>query len=222
MGMLKRIQRHIGTLLILALLLTGVSLFGQGVETDAEFRSGVELQYKLNKQIRLQVEPEFRWSGDQWLNEYHLNLGGRYRPVDFLSLYARYRLIGEINDDRTTSIVGRYKVGLGLSKKVDRFDPDFRFSYSNYSDDQTLSGQFFQYTSSLAYDIKGFKLTPEASFSVYQNLVQYDIVKYRSSLELVYKISKDVSVVGEYAFDYFMLRTLNRHIFTLGVEMDLN
>ena len=208
--------------LVIITLFSAVNCYSQELQQEFEVRSGVELNYRLNKQIRFDLEPQLRWTGGEWLNEYHANFGVRYRPVDFLSLFARYRIIGEIQEDRSTTIAGRYQCSLNLAKEIDRFEPEFRFSYTNYADDQFLSGQFFQYRGSLAYDIKGVKLTPEIMFSVYQNLEQKDVVKYRSRLNLVYRLSKSVSIKAGYAYEYFMLRPLDRHLLMFGADLDLN
>jgi hypothetical protein len=191
----------------------------QEVENDYQSRAYAEMSYKPFKKLKLKLIPEIRLDEDFSIGKYLLETEAIYKPRDFFSVGAAYRFVINPRETKSTEYFHRFAVNASVSKKVFRFDPALRFSYSNYADDETTDKEFFRYKASVKYDIKSCKLTPSIAAEAFQQLTDNGLYKMRYTLGVDYKVKKNNYIGLSYKLDYYKNELRNRHIISLGYKI---
>lgn len=205
--------------LLLCILLCIRSLvYGQEIENRFQARTSISFSKKITKTIKFELAPELRWIEDLELDRYQLNSKIVFKPLDFLSLAACYRFIGNKRPEQETEYLNRYQFSAIFKTKIERWEPGLRISYTNYTDDSE-GKEFLRYKTLLSYDIKKCKITPETGFEVFHQLDLNNIYKCRFKLGVDYKLSKKLTLGACYKLDYYMTKYKNRHIVDLDLKV---
>jgi len=216
---LKTGNRFFAGVLFLGILeLTIRTVNGQDVENIFQTRASVDLSKKINKSFKLTLTPELRWKDNFELDKFQLTSKVEYKPLEFLSLSAGYRLIGDTRKEDDTQFLNRYQFAAKYETRIKRWQPGFRLSVTNYTDDND-GEMFLRYKAFLSYDIPKCKLTPEAAFEMYHQPDLQSIYKFRYTLGADYKMSKRVTIGLNYRLDYYINAYKNRHILDMGLKI---
>jgi hypothetical protein len=220
MKMLKNIA-----LAAMILVIAGSPIFAQdtgqsAIENDFEYRTYVKLSYKLLKNLKLNLSPEVRFEDDFSIDQYLIETQLVYRPVKILYLTAGYRFTINERSEKATEYLNRYELGAALKKKFNRFTPELKLRYTNYTDDDA-STNVLRYKAALEYNIKGFKLTPTLSAELFQQVAGNGLYKVRYKLGLDYKLFKNNYLEASYRLDYYLKEYKNNNIFSVGYKIKL-
>lgn len=201
---------------ILGLSLRSVN--AQEIENTFQARTSIDLSKKITKNLKITLTPELRWKDKFELDRYQLTTEVEYQPINFLSLSAGYRLIGNKRKEDNTEFLNRYQFSANFETRIKRWEPGFRLRFTNYTDDSE-GEMFLRYKTFLSYDIPKCKLTPEAAFEIYHQPDLHSIYKYRCSLGANYKMSKRITVGLDYKLDLYMTAWKNRHLLDMGLKI---
>ena len=204
--------------LIILLLVTSTVLKAQDVENDFQTRTSATFSYKPVKNIKLYLTPELRFDNNFSLDEYLIESEVAYKPINFLSLGASYRFIGNTRESKDTEYLHRYALSATLEKEFNRFEPAFRICYSNYADDESDS-EFMRYKASVKYDIPKSKITPFVGAEAFQQLTDSELYKMRYTVGMNYKLFKKNYLGLSYKLDYYLNEYKNRHILSVGYKI---
>ncbi len=204
--------------LIACLLIGGLQLGAQEVENDYEYRSFFKMSFKPLKKLKISFSPELRLKDDFSVDRYLLETELTYRPVKILYLSGGYRFVVNPRNEKETEYLHRYEFSAALKKKFERFEPQLRLRFTNYADDDA-DDRFMRYKAALAYDIKNFKLTPTLSAELFHQLSDNSAYKMRYKLAMDYKLFKKNYIGASYRFDYYLQKSRNKHIFSLGYKL---
>ncbi|MFR9503258.1 MAG: DUF2490 domain-containing protein [Rikenellaceae bacterium] len=205
------------------------SAFADGTKDDVEvlykYHFGVDLQYKLAKGLKINLEPEFRFNDGY--DKFLLSGGVTYKTFDCIYLGATYRIIVD-RQESSSSINGfglydsetyhRYAFDVTYKDKFGRFTPSLRVRYNNYSDDEIDDKEFLRYRAKVEYDIRKCKITPFISAEGYQSLDEDLLYKMRYATGFDLKTGKSSALSFDYAFDFFTLEYKNANIFSVGYK----
>lgn len=212
-------------LLIVLLLFTGSQIIAQDteqstVDNDFEYRTYVKLSYKPLKKLKINISPEIRLNDDFSIDQYLVEAQLVYKPVKILSLIGGYRFVINPRSEKSTEYLNRYELGIALKKEFNRFIPQLKFRYTNYTDDD-VDNNVFRYKAALGYNIKGCKLTPTLSAELFQQLSPNELYKVRYKLGLDYKLFKNNYIGASYRLDYYLKEYKNNNIFSVGYKIKL-
>ncbi len=207
-----------------ALLLSAFTTpcLAQEVENVAQYRIGVEMDWKLFnvKGLKMSFEPQIRRGSGFSHESLTLETGLRYKTLGFLYWGANYRLTVEPSDvDFTTNKYGRYALSLTAKEDFGRFTPSLRVQYSNYTDEDVDDKKYLRYRAKLDYNIRKCPVDPYILVELYQDLSENLLSKARYGVGVDYKIKKDNYLNFNYKLDYYTLKYKNRHIFSLGYKV---
>ncbi len=207
--------------LISSTLLLVTPAHAQELEQETQLRLVVDAQKRVFEGFRVFVTPELRTVG--WdLDRYLLELGMKYKPIDYLSVRGAYRfgIEEKKNGDETQY---RFRVdGVGMFPLGD-FEPQLRVRYQDSFGPDSVSRQRFRYRARLVYEpIKVFAASVSAEG--FQEVETGTLVKmrYAAGVEWVFARSKKKltqSVALEYAFDYFLEEYTNVYIAQLTYKV---
>ncbi len=203
------------SLLFISLLTMG---YAQDVENEAQYRMGVELDFKIAKGLKLMVAPQLRFDNDFSVDRLQLETALRYKTFGFLYWEANYRRINKPQDDLSSEKFSKYGFSLSAKETYGRFTPALRLRYSNYADDDVDDKQFLRYKASVKYDIKKCKITPSLAIEAFQELNDYELYKMRYTAGADYKLMKNNYIGISYKLDYYKQEYRNRHIISLGYK----
>lgn len=203
---------------LIMLFLLSTATKAQDIENDFQSRTSVRLSLKPVKHLKLYLTPELRFDENFSLNKYLIEGEASYRPIDFLSLDAIYRFVGNIRETKATEYLHRYAFSATLKKELNRFEPAFRISYTNYADDDE-SDQYIRYKASVKYDIPKSKITPFVGTEAFQQLTDKELYKMRYIVGMDYKLFKKNYLGISYKLDYYLNEYKNRHILSIGYKI---
>lgn len=170
------IQKHLKIALSLFLLICTVAATqAQEVRVVQDFEtwSTAGLRYKVNKKWRFGVSQSLRLNTNSTTVDQHFTeLTAAFKPVKNLTTQVEWRLGGKKRVDSFQtftrwSFAGVYEVELGRFS----IEPRVVFQTRNqYLGDISLTDvdQHFRYRVGLDYNIKNWKLDPEASFELFR------------------------------------------------------
>ncbi len=204
--------------IVLSLMLVSSALMGQDVENEMSYRTALQLNYEISKDLKLSFEPQVRFDNDLSIDKSLLEFGLEYEIFDILYWGADYRLIISPQEDDPTEYYNRIAFGLTAKKKFGRFSPSLRLQYSNYADDEVSDKEFLRYKAGVKYNIPKCKITPFVSVEAFQELADNKLYKMRYSSGLSYKIKKNNYINVSYKLDYFNLEYKNKHIIEVAYK----
>lgn len=200
------------------LLILATTARSQDISNELQQRIELQASYKPLKHLKLTLNPEVRFSDSFTLDKYHIEGGAEYKLFKFMSVSAAYRFIVNPRDGKTTEYFNRYFLGIELSEKINRFEPQIKIRYSNYADDDVVDKKFMRYKASLGYDIKKCKITPIAEIEAFHDLSQGNLYKMRYTAGAEYKIKKNNYVGVAYNLDYYLQEYTNKHIVNVSYK----
>lgn len=206
-------------LCILVILFAAKYAKAQDVEHDYQSRIKLDLSFKPVKKVKFTFSPELRFEDGFTLDKYLLEADVKYKATKLISLGASYGLVGNKRNEKDTEHLSRYSISAIVKKDIDRFEPSFRFMYSNYADDEIADKNYLRFKASLGYDIPKCKLTPFVAAQAFYQLNENELYKMRYALGADYKLFKDNYIQASYKLDYYQNEYKNRHIFTLGYKL---
>lgn len=204
------------------ILLTVLSMAGyvQDVENDMQYRTALELNYKIVKGLKLDIIPQIRFDEEFSVNRYLLEGGLTYKTFDFLYWEGTYRLIVKPQEYLESETFSKYGFSLTAKKRFADFTPSFRFRYSNYADDDVTDKEFLRYKAKVKYDIPNCKITPFVALEAFHDLGESNLYKMRYSTGVAYKVKKNNYIKLNYRLDYYQQEYRNKHI--IGVAYKYN
>lgn len=214
-----KINRIKISLLALISVLT-LSVRAQEVENETQFRTSLELKYKIAKGLKLELAPQIRFNDDLSINKFLLEGGLSYKTFGFLYWEGNYRLIIKHVDVFENETYSKYSFGLTAKESFGDFTPSVRLRYSNYADDEVTDKEFLRYKAKLKYDIPNCKITPFISLEAFQDLNNEELYKMRYSTGFAYKVKKNNYISLNYKLDYYTQEYLNKHIIGVAYEYD--
>lgn len=198
---------------------TQMPLSAQELDSDYQSRLSTTLRFDLTKDLKLNVTPELRFDDEFTLDKSLLETELEYKALKHLSLSTAYRFVINNRANKDTEYLHRIALGATVKKKIMRFTPGFKLSYSNYADDDVSDKAFLRYKGFLKYDIPNCKLTPYASVEAYQELENYDLYKIRYQAGMDYKLKKNNYLGLSYKFDYYLKEYTNKHIISVAYKI---
>jgi len=164
------------TFLSLLILATAAVSSAQEVRVVQDFETwtSVSFKYKVNKQWRFGISENLRLNtNSSTVDQHFLELTGTFKPIKKLSTSVEWRLGGKKRTDSFQTFsrwffAGVYEVEIGrLSLK-----PRLAFQTRNqYLGDISLKDvdKHFRYRLGIDYNIRNWKLDPEASFELFRH-----------------------------------------------------
>ncbi|MFA9392825.1 MAG: DUF2490 domain-containing protein [Prolixibacteraceae bacterium] len=204
---------------LLILLVAGFTfqLSAQEVENDFQTRTSLKLSYKPLKKVKLNFSPELRFNDNLQFDQYLFEGEAIYSPFKLINAGASYRFTGNKTGSGDYENRNKYALFVEAEKKLKRFTPSLKMSYTNTADDESNS-HFLRYKASVDYNIRKSKFTPEISVEAFQDLGENNWYKMRYSAGLDYKIFKNNSIGIDYKLDYYMQEYHNKHIVSIGYK----
>lgn len=201
------------TLKIITLLtLVSMTSYAQDVENEMQYRTSLELNYKIAKGLKLDISPQIRFDDELSLDRYLLEAGLSYKTFGFLYWGTTYRLIIKPQENLKSETYNKYGFNLTAKEDYGHFTPSVRLSYSNYADDDINDKQFLRYKAKVKYNIPKCKFTPFVSVEAFQELEDNALFKMRYSTGFAYKLKKNNYLKLNYKLDYYNLEYRNKHI----------
>jgi len=211
-----KIHRLSFTVLVGCLLVSFQSK-AQEVENDFQYRTNLKISYKPIKDVKINFTPEIRF-GDQFqFDQYLVEWEVVYSPLKRFNLGASYQFKGNKTGSGDFENRNKYALFIEANKKLKRFTPSLKMSYTNSADDD-LKSHFLRYKASIDYNIRKSKLTPEISLEAFHDLGVNDFYKMRYTAGINYKIFKNNSIGIGYKLDYYLQEYHNKHIFSIGYK----
>lgn len=205
---------------ILIFLLTSTLVSSQEVNNELEYRSELNLSYKLNKKIKLSFIPEIRFNESFNTDKYLFEGGVAYNPVKFIRLKGTYRYVINPRTEKETEYFNKYALSVKVEKELGRFNSGFIIKYTNDADDDITDEQFLRYKLSFDYNIPKCKFTPEIGLEAFQQLgTDGGMYKMRYLAGIDYKIFRNNYLSLVYKFDYHYTQYLNKHIIGIGYKI---
>ncbi|MFI3285853.1 MAG: DUF2490 domain-containing protein [Rikenellaceae bacterium] len=220
--------------LALLFLTTTIVVFASGTEEDVEilykYQFNVDLQFKLAKDLKLNIAPEIRFNDGY--DKFLLDGGLSYKTFGCITWGATYRLVVDRVESATSSydafgfgannydseLYHRYAFNVTYKDKFGDFTPSFRLRYNNYADDEIDDEAYLRYKAKVEYDIPKCKVTPFLSAEAYQDLSKGEFSKVRYSTGIDLKCGKDSALSFDYKLDFFLLKYKNANIFSVGYK----
>lgn len=219
-SMNSRIQRLIVSGCVAAtLLLSAITTEAQEKENEYQTRAFIDLSFKPIKKLKLSLLPELRFDENFSLDKYLIEGEAEYKALKFLFFGASYGFIGNLRNIKDTEYFSRYAFYTTLKKDFDRFEPSFRFMYSNYADDEKGDKNFLRYKASLKYDIANCKITPFVAVQAFQQLNDGGMYKMRYAAGADYKLFKKNYISANYKLDNYQNKNKNRHMVCVGYKL---
>ncbi|MDA3930303.1 MAG: DUF2490 domain-containing protein [Prolixibacteraceae bacterium] len=217
---MKRLREIPGKIL-LVLILTGfaIQLSAQELENDFQSRTSVKLSYKPLKKVKLNFTPELRFNDNLKFDQYLFEGEIIYKPIKLISVGTSYRFTGNKTGSGDYENRNKYALFIEAEKKLKRFTPSLKMSYTNFAGDDDENSHFLRYKASVDYNICKSKFTPEISVEAFHNLSENELYKMRYSAGLNYKLFKNNSIVIDYKLDYYMQEYRNKHIVSIGYKI---
>jgi len=204
--------------LLVFILFTSFYAKAQDVENDFQIRTEIKLSFNPLKNIELNLTPMLRLDEKFQFDQYLFEGEAVYNPFKQLSFGAAYRFIGNQTNNNGMEYSGRYTIFAEAEKKLNRFKPSFKISYTNYADEE-YNNTFLRYKAGLKYDIAKSKITPELAFEAFHDISNSNIYKLRYSVGADYKLFKNNSIGITYKLDYYMQELRNKHIISIGYKI---
>lgn len=215
MNILIKTKRHF----LLSFLLFGLTIqvSAQDIDNDFQTRTGVKLSFKPLKDVKISFSPELRFNNTLQFDQYLLEGAIEYQPIKRITLGTSYRFTGNKTGSGDYENKNKYALFIEANRKIKRFTPSLKMSYTNSADDENNS-HFLRYKASIDYNIRKSKFTPEISIEAFQDLGDNNWYKMRYSTGIDYKISKNNSIGIDYKLDYYMHAYRNKHIVSIGYK----
>ncbi len=205
---------------LFVLLLAGQMVSAQEINNEVEYRSELDLNYKLSKKFKISFTPEIRFNESFNSDKYLFEGGLTFKPVKFLALEGTYRYVINPRTEKETEYYKRHALSAKAEKKLGRFNTGFRIRYTNDADDENTDEIFLRYKFSVEYNIPKCKLTPEIGTEAFHQLGNDGgMYKMRYSAGIDYKLFKNNYLGISYKFDYHYTEYLNKHIMSLGYKI---
>nr|WP_319399427.1 DUF2490 domain-containing protein [uncultured Carboxylicivirga sp.] len=198
--------------------LISISLSAQTTENEWQTRTAFTAQFKLAKKIKLDIAPELRFEDQFKLDRSQLEAELKYKAFDFLTIGTRYRYIINYRDNKDTEYMHRYMLNATIKKEFDRWEPGFRLSYTDYTDDNSGSA-FLRYKAFTSYNLKNCKFTPKFAIQAYHDISNSEWYKIRYEAGFDYKLFKKNSISFAYKLDYYLNEARNRHVIDIGYKV---
>lgn len=213
-------QKKLIGIIVLTLLSTG--LFAQsGIETDYWFTAGVSK--KLNKRVKLFIEPELRFSNTFELNELIIEAGSDFKIHKYITVAAAYRYADEYKSLGTYHY-NQFGVDAKPSfKPLKMVEVAARIRYSNFSDYGILydNSFAFRYKIGADYEIKPIKITFSVDAEWFQTPDFSEFKKVRYSFGTGVDVHKNITLTLAYKYEHFLLKDKNEGILNVGVKVKL-
>lgn len=209
----------IKNLLLLVLLISGIviQVSAQEIENDFQTRTSVKLSYKPIKQIKINFTPELRFNDNLQFDQYLFEGEVIYSPLNLIDAGASYRFKGNKTGSGDYENQNKYALFVKAEKRIKRFTPSLKMSYTNSADDD-INSHFLRYKASVDYNIRKSKITPKISVEAFHDLSGNELYKMRYSAGLNYKLFKNNSIGIDYKLDYYMQEYRNKHIVSIGYK----
>ena len=214
-----KIMRKTKGNILLILLFTGffIRISAQEIENDFQTRTGVKLSYKPFEKIKIDFEPELRFSNNLHFDQYLLEGEVTYSPFKFISAGASCRFTANKTGSGDYENWNKYALFVEAGRNIKRFSPSLKMSYTN-SDNDEVNSHFLRCKFSIDYNIFKSKITPEIGVEAFQNLSRNELYKMRYLAGLNYKLFKNNSIGIDYKLDYYMQEYRNKHIVSIGYK----
>ena len=209
-------QKIFIALLLLSIL--GTKAYAQDVDNEMQYRSSVQLQWKLNEKWKLEVEPQMRFDESFTLDKYQLNTELNYNFWKYLSVSGSYRFIVNPRETKDTEYFKRYALSLSAKEDFGDFTPSLRLRYSNDADDEVTDEKYLRFKTGVEYNIPKCKITPFVAIEAFQDLNDKELHKMRYSTGMSYKIKKNNYIKLDYRLDYYQQDYLNKHIINVAYK----
>lgn len=210
------IQKRFKTIAVLVLL--SITSFAQDTENEGQFRTALELNYKIAEGLKLEFTPQIRFDEDFTVNKYLLEGGLSYKTFGFLYWGANYRLTIKPQEYLESEKYSKYGFSVTAKESYGDFTPSFRINYSNYADDDITDKEFLRYKAKVAYNVPNCKITPFVALEAFQEMEDKTLYKMRYSTGFAYKIKKNNYIKLNYKLDYYKQEYLNKHIITIAYK----
>ena len=193
---------------------------GQTIEQNFETRISAALDYdaKYVSGLSINFAPELRLSDNQ--QEYMLDWGAKYKVADFLKIGGEYKLV-YLESHSKGEMRHYFALQSTISHRIDRLNVYGRIKYSSYTDNIDVGSGFLRFKGYLKYDIFGSRLSPLLGTEMFTLMENGQIVKYRYSAGLQYKINHQSRIKIQYKIDYFKLKFKNNHILSIVYSFQL-
>lgn len=210
------IQKTLKTIILLTLL--SVSAYAQDVENEVQYRTSLELNYKIAEGLELDFMPQIRFDDDFSINKYLIEGELSYKTFGFLYWGASYRLTIKPQDYLKSEKDSKYGFSVTAKETYGNITPSLRINYSNYSDDDVIDKEFMRYKAKVKYDIPKCKFTPFVAIEAFQEMNDNKFYKMRYSTGFDYKVKKNNYIKLNYKLDYYNLEYHNKHIISIAYK----
>jgi hypothetical protein len=207
------------------MVLGGIQGFGQ--TADYSLRSAVNFEFKVLKNLKWEVSPEFRINPSDGSATFLAGTGFNYKLASWLSLGASYRLEGaRVASQESSASITEYsnRFALDAISKLDigRFTPKFRVRFSNFTDFDNATDDrtnYMRYRIGLGYNIKGIKLNPYVLAEFYQKTSSGLFSKGKYTIGASYDLNKHHGLSAEYSYADKFSNLTRYHIFEVGYSL---
>ncbi len=179
--------------------------------SDFQVRTGIQISGDVSKKTKWRVETESRFKNNaSALDRILIEPSIAYRLQKFLSIGVGYRWTllyddksNNIQQNRLYTDVALYQTFKSLEFKF-RSRAQYDIENSNQNQNYSFNDLFFRHALSMDYNIFGSRFTPSASIELFHNIdnaKQYRIEKYRYTLSIDYRITRNASISSFYMID---------------------
>ena len=201
-----------------------INIYGQSLNWPFTWFE-LEISKKLNKNLKMQFNPELRYFENFKLDSYILEGGLSYKVNKYLSFGSLYRFENEYKakkDKFKPSHRGEFDAVTGFL--INRFDMKLRIRYVNdlgIEPENNNNASYFRYRLKLEYDINSSKIKPYISVEIYHDLIfkQIDKIKYTAGLS--YPMKKLCEFTLFYRFQQKPPNASADHILGIGFGLKL-
>ena len=186
-------------------------------EQDFQLWTKIEVNYDLNKDIRLSFDQGYRARENASLADVTFsNFSMRYDLIKKWSVALSYRYINDF--DLSQNVYSKHRVctDVNYRKKKNRWQIRNRLRYQYQEQNFTLRDKV-----SLAYNVKKTPLEPFTAFELF--FKDSTFTKWRYTLGASYPISKNLELDANYRLQQYLhsSKAKQLHILGLGIEYKL-
>lgn len=208
--------KHLG--LFISFVFLFMQLSAQEIENDFQTRFDAKISYKPIKKVRINFTPEVRFNDLMEFDQYLFEGEVTYKPIKLIQVGTSYRYKSNKTGSGDYNSKNKYALFVEAEKKIKRFTPSLKLSYSNSADDDNNNSHFLRYKAGVDYNIKKSKITPSVSMEMFHDLGSNNLYKMRYTAGMDYKLFKNNSIGISYKLDYFMQEYRNKHIVSVGYK----
>lgn len=194
------------------------NLYSQDRENELQSRTYLSLKFEPINNISLNITPELRFNDNCALDESLLETELAYKKLKFLELAGSYRFIINNREKKETEYLHRYAFSATIQKDFKNFEPEFRFSYTNYAEDDSKD-EYFRYRALVKYDVPKNKLVPFIGVEAFHQFKESELYKMRYMAGTEIKLFSKNYLKLAYKFDYYQHDERNRHIIDIGYKI---